>query len=221
MQTNEQWLNDYEENDVALKSSAKGGGGGFEPIPVGTYIARCVSVIDLGYQESEYLGVPKIQEKVYIGFEVPEVRVKWTKDDVEHEGAGLIGSIYTNSIYEKANLGGHLISWRGRPFTDEEKEAFDLFTVLDVPCMLSVIHKPSKDGSRVYANISAIMGLPKGTTAPKRETPLMGYSPNDDERSDVTGVPEWLQKIMGEKVDPTPEPEPQPDPGDFDDDIPF
>ena len=206
---------------MALKSSAKGGSGGFEPIPVGTHIARCVSVIDLGHQESEYKGEVKIQEKVYIGFEVPGVRVSWTKDEVEHEGAGLIGSIYTNSIYEKANLGGHLISWRGRPFTDEEKDSFDLFTILDVPCMLSVIHKPSKDGTRVYANIGAIMGLPKDTPPPERETPILGYSPNDVERCDIEGVPEWLQKIMEKQVIVSPEQESPPPVDDFDDDIPF
>ena len=210
---------------MPLMSKSTGKGNDFEPAPEGTHVARCISVIDLGFQESEWQGQTKIMEKVYIGFEIPGFRVKWTKDDVEHEGPGLIGSLYTNSIFEKANLGSHLISWRGRAFTDKEKEGFDLFTILDVPCLISVVHKQSKDGSKTYANIGAIMGLPKGTTAPDRETDILGYSPNDPDRMGCFDkIPEWLQKIIAKQVEPVEEsenPEPKEAPDEFDDSIPF
>jgi hypothetical protein len=106
--------------------SKDSGGEGFEPIPAGTYVARCVSVIDLGVQETPWGG----KEKVYIGFEIPGERVQWKdKDGKEHEGPAFIGSRYTNSINEKAILGQHLTSWRGVPFTDDERQGFDLFTI--------------------------------------------------------------------------------------------
>ena len=174
---------------MALLSKAEGGGGGFEPVPVGTHIARCVTVVDLGFQDTPWGA----KEKVYIGFEVPGVRVKWTKDDKEYEGPAIIGSQYTNSIHPDSNLGQALVSWRGKAFSEDEKAGFDLFTILDVPCMISVTHNTK--GEKTYANIAAIMGLPKGTPAPARETDILAYTPQDNEKkANFDKLPEWLQK---------------------------
>jgi len=212
---------------MGLISKGTGGGSDFEPVPAGTHIARCVSVVDLGFQETPWGS----KEKVYIGFEVPSVRVAWTKDDKDHEGPALIGSTYTNSVHEKSVLGQHLVNWRGRAFTEEEKEGFDLFTILNVPCMISVTHNTK--GEKTYANVSAVMGLPPGTFAAERETDLMQYTPNDPKFAGNLGkLPEWMQKkcAEGHKMAENPnEYQAPPPPGgppsatntDFDDDIPF
>ncbi len=206
---------------MSLMSKSEGGGGSFEPVPVGSHIARCVTVVDLGFQETKFGK----KEQVYIGFEVPNVRVEWTKDEVKHEGPAIIGTAYTNSIHEKSNLGQHLVSWRGLPFTEKQKQGFDLFTVLDVPCMISVVH--NVQGDKVYANISAIMGIPKGTPAPNRETDILAYSPQDSEKAgNFDKLPEWLQKkcSAGHKMADSPAEyggAPPVGDDDFDDDIPF
>ena len=178
---------------MALVSKDSGGSGGFDPLPAGTYVARCVSVVDLGLQEAGQWGK---KEKVYLSFEVPGERVEWTdKDGKEHEGPALIGSRYTNSINEKAILGQHLTSWRGRPFTDDERAGFDLFTVLGVPCMISVVH--NEKAGKTYANITSIMRLPKGMECPPAETELVGYSPMDDStKGNLSKLPEWQQKLV-------------------------
>jgi len=204
---------------MALMSKGTGGGADFEPVPQGTHFARCVTVVDLGLQETPWGA----KDKVYIAFEVPKVRVKWTKDDVDHEGPALIGSNYTNSVHEKSVLGQHLTNWRGRAFTDEEREGFDLFTILDVPCMISVTH--NQKGEKVYANVSGIMGIPAGSPTPDRETDLLKYSPHDHETlGNFSKLPEWLQKKCENAQQPMPTPPTAPPPpggGDFDDDIPF
>lgn len=199
---------------MPLMSSDKGGGSDFEPCPTGTHVARCVTVVDLGFQDTPWGA----KEKVYIAFEVPSVRVRWTKDDVEHEGAAIIGSQYTNSIHPDSNLGQHLISWRGKQFTEDEKAGFDLFNILDVPCMISVIHNVK--GDKTYANISAIMGVPKGVAIPARETDLLAYSPQDPSKAvNFDKLPDWLQKKCSSGQRMTNSPAPPTD--DFDDDIPF
>jgi len=210
-----------------LMSKGTGGGGDFDPVPAATHIARCISVVDIGFQETPWGA----KEKVYIGFEVPAVRVEWNnKDNVHHEGPALIGSTYTNSIHEKSVLGQHLVNWRGRAFTPEELEGFDLFSILDIPCMIAVTHKVK--GDKTYANVSGIMGAPKGTVVPDRETPLVGYTPQDEARAeDFDKMPEWLQKKcqvghrMGQQPPPTTPQTGVPgsaEPGDyFDDSIPF
>ena len=201
--------------------------GGFEPLPAGTYVARCVSVVDLGIQQTPFGG----KEKVYLGFEVPSERVEWEKDDKKHEGPALIGSRYTASNHEKSILGQHLTSWRGKPFTEEERAGFDLFTVLGAPCMINVVH--AENGGKTYANIQAIMRLPKGQECPPAETDLIGYTPQDLEKAaNFDKLPEWQQKLVNEGHSPqqsAPPPAdphtnmtpPVPGPDDFDDDIPF
>ena len=51
-----------------------------------------------------------------------------------------ISETYTNSLGEKANLRKMLENWRGRAFTQEEMDGFDLRNVLGKACMISVVH---------------------------------------------------------------------------------
>jgi len=176
---------------MPLLSKNTGGSGDFDPVPAGSYVARCISVVDFGLQETKW--EPKNQ--VYIGFEVPSVRVEWTdKDDEHHEGPALIGNRYTNSLNEKANLRKLLVSWRGRAFTEKQLDGWDLSNVLDAPCLISVVHNTSADGTKTYANIAAIMRCPKGTEVPDREGELLKYSPHDDGTiGNLAKLPPWMQ----------------------------
>ena len=198
-----------------------GGGSDWEPVPTGTHIARCVTAVDLGLQPTGY----GTKEKFYLGWEVPGVRVKWEKDGKEHEGPALIGSTYTLSIHPKSILGQHLVSWRGKEFTDEERNGFDLFNVLGAPCMLSVVHNTK--GDKVYANVAAIMKAPQGTTIPAAETPQVGYSATHPTyNGTIDKLPEWLKKkaMDGQRqveVEPSAPPSAPPPADDFSDDIPF
>ncbi len=168
------------------------GGSGFDPLPPGTYVARCVSVIDLGVQETPWGG----KEKVYLGFEVPGERVQWTdKEGVEHEGPAFIGSRYTASINDKSILGQHLTSWRGVPFTEDERKAFDLFNVLGAPCFISVVH--AENNGKTYANIQSIMRLPKGTPPPDVESELVGYTPMDNQYAgNFNKLSDWQKDLV-------------------------
>ncbi len=217
---------------MPLMSTGLGGGTDFEPVPAGTHIARCISVIDFGFQETPH--GPK--QKVYLGFEVPSVRVEWKKKndqgvEIEYEGAALIGSTYTNSVHPKSILGQHLVNWRGRDFTDDEREGFDLFTIVGVVCMISVTHNVTP--SKTYANVSGIMGVPPGVIAPDLEAELLRYSASDPStNATFSKLPEWMQKKCNAAV-PAPQVEtppitpvtgmvaPAPLPDDFDDSIPF
>lgn len=168
------------------------GGSGFEQLAPGAYVARCVSVIDLGVQQTPFGG----KEKVYVGFEVPGERVAWNdKNGKENEGPALIGSRYTNSIHEKSILGQHLLGWRGVPFTEEERQGFDLFSILGAPCLINVVHKQTDNKS--YANIQSIMRLPQGMQCPPAETELLAYSPMDENTAgNFDKLPEWSQKLV-------------------------
>ena len=204
---------------MAIPSSKKEGSGKeWEKVPEGTHIARCVTVVDLGLQETPWGD----KEQVHLGFEIPGFRVEWEKDDEKHEGPGLIGVTWTNNLYEEANLGMNLISWRGRKFTEEEEAMFDLSNLLGVPCMLSVAHNTAKNG-KTYANVASIVGVPSGVPVPDQERESIGYSAKDPATaSNLEKLPEWMRNIIAKAKAVADEPQPQDDgDDDFDDDIPF
>ena len=207
---------------MGLMATDKGGSSKFEPVPAGSHIARCVTVVDLGVQQTPWGS----KEQVYLGFEVPGVRATWSdKDGNEKEGPALIGVTWSISLYEEANLGKNLITWRGRPFTEEEKKGFDLFNLLGVPCMISVTHNVSQKG-KTYANIGSIMGVPAGTEVPPQENESVGYTATDSRFSGTLDkLPQWLKDraLEGQRQGDVPDLNPPATPPEdhFDDDIPF
>jgi hypothetical protein len=118
---------------MALNASAKGGSS-MEPIEPGLYKATCYQVLDLGTHPG-FKG--KLQHKIMITWEIPELRIDVPEDsDSPHAGKDMprvVGKEYTLSLSDRATLYKDLTSWRGKPFTDEELQAFDLFNVLGAP----------------------------------------------------------------------------------------
>lgn len=200
------------------------GGGDFKKLPPGAHFAICNAVVDVGMQEG-YSGKP--QHKVYIRWEVPDERVEYAKDGVQHEGPMAIGRFYTLSLSEKAALRADLESWRGRTFTDEELKGFDLKNLLGKTCQLMVVH--AEANGKTYANVKGIMGVSKDqrerAKAAKPENPLLFFALNDDE-SAYDLLPEWLRKKIAERIEPASQEArttqaPGADEMEFSDDIPF
>ena len=187
----------------------------FKLCPPGAHTAICNMVADVGLQQTGY--GPK--HKVYFRYEIPGQRVEWEKDGQKHEGPLSIGQFFTVSLSQKSTLRGFLESWRGKPFTKQELDGFDLFKVAGVPCIINVVHNAAENG-KTYANIKAIMPLPHGTAKPKPENPVLRYSP--DEPADLDKLPDWLKEKISKAVSVTPEDERAPVTagGDPDDELP-
>ncbi len=127
----------------------------FTPAPAGLHQAVCVDVIDMGILEVTYMNKTKKQ---------PKVRVAWQIDEQMEDGKPfLVQKRYTASLYEKATLRKELESWRGRPFTTEELDAFDLEKLIGANCQLNIQHV-TKEG-KLYANVVSI--VPLGKNMPK------------------------------------------------------
>lgn len=126
----------------------KTGGGDFIPCPPGTWSAVCCDVVDLGLLEVTFGGKKKKQHKIYISWQIEEARA----DNKPH----MISKRYTLSLHEKAALRKDLEAWRGRPFTDDELEGFDVEAVVGVACYIAAV----KSGE--YTNVASIMKLPRG-----------------------------------------------------------
>lgn len=162
----------------------------FTLVPAGTYAARCYSMVHIGTIEEEYMGQKKMLNKVRITWELP-TELKVFKEENGPQPYS-ISKKFTLSMYEKANLRKFLESWRGRGFSDDEAKGFDVSALIGVPCMLSVIHKTSKNG-KVYADVSAVSTLPKGMTVPKQINESFEFSYENFDESKLQKLPEFLR----------------------------
>ena len=183
---------------MALTFKTNAGGDSFEPIPAGSHIAICDIVADLGIQPGS-VAFPKPKQQVFIRFQLPQERIEFEKDGKKMSGPAVIGKIYTASMNEKANLRHHLESWRGKNFTDEQAEAFDVSLLLGKSCMLTVM-QTQKDG-KTYSNIAGIGPLPKGigihALIPESK-PLLYAAP--DNLGTYSSLPEWIRKKIDGQI---------------------
>lgn len=137
---------------MAIMASSKGGSE-FELVPAGQYSAICYRVVDLGTQEQkDKVGKISHKRKIIISWELDE-RMSEGKRFSQHER-------YTLSLHEMSTLRPMLESWRGRAFTPEEEDAFDVSKLIGAPCLMQIVHNQSN--GKTYANMSSIMKLPKG-----------------------------------------------------------
>jgi len=184
---------------MAIIAKTNGSSAPRKVCPSGSHIARCYGMLEVGTIKTEYLGETKHQHKVIIDFELPN------ELDVFREGEEarpyVISKEFTLSFHEKSTLRAQLASWRGKPFTDEEASKFDITKLVGVPAMINVIHKPSTDGTKVYANIASISPIPKGMECPPQVNPTRVLSYDNWNQDVFMSLPDWLS----EKISSTPE----------------
>ena len=218
---------------MALIAKESGGGGGeFTPVPQGMHLARCYRVIDLGTQDSTYLGTVKKLPKVMLQF---EVHGEDENGDPIVTGKGEPMSIsknFTLSLAEMATLRKDLQTWRGKEFTEIEKKGFEVKNVLGAWAMISVIKAMGNNGKE-YTNIAAIMSVPpaiKKAGMPKGHNELKLFEIAEPDMalfdSFSSGLKEKIQKspewqARGGKSAPAPSKAPSSGFDDMDDDIPF
>lgn len=168
----QEWVRDYEwqephEEQEKMKWQDNGGGD-FEQPPVGSFVGRCVRVIDIGTQRGEYQGKATSRRQCIIGWELP------TELMAEGDLAGkpfIVSKFYTASLGEKANLRKDLENWRGRSFTEQELKGFESKSIITKLCMLSLTAN-DKGKTRV----TGVMAMPKGMEVPAQAVPDVYFS---------------------------------------------
>lgn len=194
----------------------------FTPVPQGTHLAICNMVVDLGLQETTYNNETKVKHQCFVRWELPHERIEWEVDGQKKEGPMSIGKTYTLSLADKANLRKDLEAWRGKAFTPDELDGFDLFNLLGVGCQVTVTHK-AKD-NRTYANVTGVAGWPRGMPKPQAtENPILKHA--EDNQADFEKLPEWIRNKIKQSLPADHAVNQTDDPGttanDLDDEIPF
>ena len=159
-------------------------GNSIDPIEAGNHHGICVAVIDLGTQYNDKFK--KEQPKVMITWELIDFPIESDNGD----GFRLISREYTAVLSEKSNLYADLISWRGRDFTPEELEGFNIKNVLGANCLVNVVN--ISKNNKTYSNVTAVAKLPKGMTA-KKGTYQLIYDMDEDVENIPEGVPDWIK----------------------------
>lgn len=171
-----------------------------ELIPAGNYLARCYQMIEIGTVKETVMGTEKVLTKVRIGWELP------TELRVFHEEKGeqplVISKEFTLSLHEKSALRIALKSWRGKDFTEDEAKGFDITKLLGVPCMINIIHNPSKsDPTKIYEQISGITPVPKGMPMPPQVNPTFVLSYDNFDEAVYNSLPDFIKQKMASSLE--------------------
>lgn len=176
----------------------------FELPPAGNHMAICYRVIDLGTQDSSYMGQPKRQHKVLVSWELPDEKMADGRPFT-------ISQRYTWSMSEKAALRKDLESWRGAAFRENDFGAggFDIQNIIGKACLLNIVH--TTKGEKTYANIKSISKLMKGMAPPTeiandkaylwlhtdRWSPDVFHKLSDGLKEAIMKAPEYRELVNG------------------------
>lgn len=173
---------------------------GREPIQAGAYHAACCSIIDLGTQPPSN---PKYRPRqmVLLQWELLDERVEYERDGVKKSFVQTISRRFSLSLgggNKPTDFCKLLESWRGRPFTAEEKNGFELRNVLGANGLLTVVH--NENGGNIYANVGSVSPLLKGTAKRQAERPLLYFTLSDIPEGQPlewpADMPEWIRELI-------------------------
>ena len=133
-------------------------GSDFKLPPAGSFVARLYRIIDIGTQTTEWMGKKKMQRKIITMFELHGEDNDGQPLQTAEGKPLIVSKRYTLSLDEKATLRKDLEAWRGKAFTQEELDGFNLEVLLGKCCMVNVTHS-TYDGKE-YANIANISQVP-------------------------------------------------------------
>jgi len=164
--------------------------------PEGVHQARLIRLVDCGSQYSEKFK--KSSRKVRVTFELVDARHVF--DEEKGEQPFLIDREYTLSIGKRSTFRKDLEAWLGRKLEKAELDDFDPDTILNTAGLVQVVYQEVEEVE--YANIQALMALPKGAKVADAENEVFSFwleNKLDDSRFD--GFPEFIQ----EKIANSPE----------------
>lgn len=155
------------------------------PVKPGSYLSRCIGVVDLGEQEVEYKGKTRYCNKVKLIFELPAERITIDGEDLPRQ----LSRNFTFSVSKKGALRQFISAWLNRSFSDAEFRDFDLGDLLRRPALLSVVN--SEDGQ--YANIAGAMALPQGMSVSDVESKVIWFDIQKWNDRDFAALPDYIQ----------------------------
>lgn len=169
----------------------KESGGNFEKVPLGSHVARCIAVIDIGTRSGPFGS----KRDCMIRWELPTEIMQSSQDG----DCFTISAFYTQSLSDKANLRAMLKSWRGRDFTQEELQGFDPKKMLNAPCLINVIEKVNGKNEVIHV-VGSVSPVPRGLPVPERknQTVFLSLEPDFFDAKSMSLLSEKQQAMVKE-----------------------
>jgi len=190
-------LEQFLESEKMIIAKQTSSGSDFKLPPAGSFLARLYRIIDIGTQTTEWMGKKKMQRKIIAMFELHgEDNDGQPLQTVEGKPL-IVSKRYTLSLDEKATLRKDLEAWRGKAFTQEELDGFNLEVLLGKCCMVSITHS-TYDGKE-YANIAGISQVPaalKKLGEPVGVNELMIFTLDPFDQDKFSKLSEGLQGVI-------------------------
>ena len=186
--------------EVNMTAPESNGDYGDRPtVEAGSQLGILYGIIDLGTQKTEWKGEIKMQRKILLQFEFPA----FTHVFDEKKGAEplVLSRKFTWSMGDKANFKAFVQGWRGKAFTKEEANSFDVGKMLKVPAFINIVERTSN--GKTYQNIDSASKPPKGYAIPELHNEpkifSVGYHGFD---SDVfKNLYPWVKKVIAESAE--------------------
>ena len=169
-------------------------GSNFIPVPPGMHLARCYRIVDLGTQESTYMGNVKHVPRVMFQFEVHSEDAQGHPLLTSAGDPMTVSKTFTLTLAEKSTLRKDLQTWRGKEFSSEELRGFELKNVLGQWAMITVAENESN--GKTYTNIANINPVPvtiKKNGLPEGKNDLKIFSIEDADMSLFDSFSEGLK----------------------------
>lgn len=152
----------------------------------GVYTAISSMLIDMGIQKSEKYG--KSSRKFIIVWNIENEFVEVNGEKLPR----VMNKEYTMSLGEKSNLRKDLQAWRGKQFTPEELDGFNLYNILNKGCQLQILNTESN--GKTYTNIVSIMALPKGMQVNTLDKTVVFDTYDEATWNSYAEIPNWMQE---------------------------
>ena len=185
------------ESEKMIIAKQTSSGSDFKLPPAGSFLARLYRIIDIGTQTTEWMGKRKMQRKIIAMFELHGEDNDGQPLQTAEGKPLIVSKRYTLSLDEKATLRKDLEAWRGKAFTQEELDGFNLEVLLGKYCMVSVTHS-TYDGKE-YANIAGISQVPaalKKLGEPKGVNELMIFTLDPFDQDKFSKLSEGMQGVI-------------------------
>jgi hypothetical protein len=126
---------------MSLTISSDGSGESLPKLQKGIYLGTCFRIVDLGTTDQEYKGQKSKKTRVHITFEVTEALDPTSNQATMDDGRPFaVSKTYTASLFEMAALRKDLESWRGKSFTEQELQGFDISNLIGCTARIEVGH---------------------------------------------------------------------------------
>jgi hypothetical protein len=179
-----------------------GTSGSYTPTPPGVYLARCWRLVDLGTQLSTGQFGEKQVHKIRLDFELFGETEDGQPLIVNIDGKEMpmtIGTTMNVSLHKKSGLRKLLEQWRGRPFSEQEADGFDVSKLLGAYAMVNCTQSEGKE-NRIYTNIAGLSPIPgalkNSKPAPVHENVIFDFDKPSDEI--FASLPDWIQKVASQ-----------------------